>query len=84
LAPPALQRLLRSCLAPRAEERPPFHRIVEQLDALEGAFSAPLDPAAGAPVAAEAAAQGGEDCSACTQGIMAAAAAVPPPVPRPP
>jgi len=102
-APPALQQLLSSCLAPRPENRPSFQQVVERLQALEAAGFGEFEQQAAAAATAAAAAPvvggGGPDCfvapgapagpaataatdgcSACTESVLAQAAANPPPV----
>jgi hypothetical protein len=75
-APPPLQRLLRSCLAPSPGDRPSFQEVYDQLAALTGSLEGEQ--------AAASAAEGSQplpvdDCFSCTESIMKQAAANPPP-----
>ncbi|KAI8471136.1 MAG: kinase-like domain-containing protein [Monoraphidium minutum] len=89
-APPALQQLLRACLAPRPQARPSFQEVDAALASIEAdACGAPpaaaADPAAAAPAGPPAAAPDGAGgdggCASCVDEIMKQAAVDPPPPP---
>lgn len=81
-APPGLQQLFSSCLAPRPEDRPQFEQVVRQLEELEASGVLEAADARAAEAAAAGAAEpsgAADDCGACTDAILQQAAENPPP-----